>query len=82
MILKAYIFNAINSLPNKIILHQSDLKAFIGKKVNVASELNFFLRGVRNIVGKGESAGNHHFLLFLQCFKTASFSRSLKVEVV
>ena len=23
-----------------------------------------------NIVGKGENAGNHHFLLFTQCFLT------------
>ena len=27
-------------------------------------------RGVENIVGKGENAGNQHFLLFPQCFLT------------
>ena len=29
---------------------------------------------VENIVGKGENAGNQHFLLFPQCFQKASFS--------
>ena len=28
---------------------------------------------VENIVGKGENAGNQHFLLFPQCFQKASF---------
>ena len=29
---------------------------------------------VENIVGKGENAGDQHFLLFLQCFQNHSFS--------
>ena len=37
---------------------------------------------VENIVGKGENAGNQHFLLFSQCFQKASFPGSLKVGVV
>ena len=32
-------------------------------------KLNFILGRVGNIVGKGENAGNQHFLLFLQCFQ-------------
>ena len=40
--------------------------------------ISFFDR-VENIVGKGENAGDQHFLLFPQCFQKASFSRSLKV---
>ena len=40
------------------------------------------LRRAENIVGKEENAGNQHFLLFLQCFPRASFSKSLKVEIV
>ena len=35
-----------------------------------------------NIVGKGENAGNQHFLLFPQCFQRASSSGSLKVGIV
>ena len=31
-----------------------------------------------NIVGKGENAGNHHFLLFPQCFLEISFLRMVK----
>ena len=37
---------------------------------------------VENIVGKGENAGNQHFLLFPQCFQKASFPGSLKVGIV
>ena len=33
---------------------------------------------VENIVMKGENAGNHHFLLFQQCFRKASVPRLLK----
>ena len=29
---------------------------------------------IENIVGKGENAGNQHFLLFPQCFQKAFFS--------
>ena len=29
-----------------------------------------YLKTSENIVGKGENAGNQHFLLFLQCFLT------------
>ena len=35
-----------------------------------------------NVVGKGESVGYQHFLLFPQCFHKASFSRSLKVGML
>ena len=28
--------------------------------------------GVENIEGKGENAGNQHFLLFAECFQKAS----------
>ena len=37
---------------------------------------------VENIVGKGENAGNQHFLLFPQCFQKASFLGSLEVGIV
>ena len=32
----------------------------------------------RKIVGKGENAGNQHFLLFPQCFLKGSFFRVIK----
>ena len=38
--------------------------------------------GVENIVGKGENAGNHHVLLFLDCFQKAFYSGSFKVGIV
>ena len=40
--------------------------------------MKFDLGGVENIVGKGENVG-YHFLPLPQCFKMATFSRSLKV---
>ena len=37
---------------------------------------------VENIVGKGENAGNQHFLFIPQCFQKATVSGSLKVGIV
>ena len=37
-----------------------------------------FDRVVENIVGRGENAGYHHFLLFPQCFEKASFPDTSK----
>ena len=37
---------------------------------------------VQNIEGKGENAGNQHFLLFPQCFQKASFSDTSKGVIV
>ena len=34
------------------------------------------------MVGKGENAGNQHFLLFLLCFPKASQKESVKVVIV
>ena len=33
-------------------------------------------------MGKGENAGNQHFLLFLQCFQKPSLFRSFKLSIV
>ena len=38
--------------------------------------------GIENIVGKGENAGNQHFLLFPQCFQKASFTGLLNPGIV
>ena len=45
--------------------------------------MKFGLGRVENIpvVGKGENAGNLHFLLFSQCFQKASFLRWLKAGI-
>ena len=37
---------------------------------------------VENIVGKGENAGDQHFLLYPQCFQNVCFSGSLIVGIV
>ena len=72
----------LNSLPNDTILDRSKLKAFADDNSNVYRKLKFALGRVENIVGKGENAGNQHFLLFPQCFQKASSLGSLKDGIV
>ena len=55
------------------------MKAFADDKLNVGKMMISVLDRVENIVGKGENAGDQHFLLFPQCFKKRSPLRSLKV---
>ena len=43
--------------------------------------ISVFDRG-ENIVGKGENAGNQHFLLFPQCFPIPPLLQLLKVMIV
>ena len=40
-------------------------------KFGVAEIMGFVFERVENIEGKGENAGDQHFLLFLQCFQKA-----------
>ena len=54
------------------ILNWSKFKAFADDKINVINKLKFALGLLENIVGKGESAGVQHFLLFSLCFQKAS----------
>ena len=44
------------------------LKELADDKRNMTHNLKFGLKSRENIVGKGENAGNQHFLPFLQCF--------------
>ena len=74
--------HGFNSLPNDIFLGCLTLKAFADNEINVHENFKFILGRVENIVGKGEKAGDQHFLLFPQCFLKASFSRLLKVGIV
>ena len=58
------------------------LKAFADDKSNVAEMKISFYDRVENTVGKGENAGNQHFLLFPKCFLKPSSLGSLKVGMV
>ena len=69
-------------LQNGKILDYSTLKAIADNKINETEKLKFVFERVENIVGKGENAGNQHFLLFPQCFQKASYKGSLKAKVV
>ena len=72
----------INSLPNNNSLDRTKFKVFADNKSNAAKIMNSVLDRVENIVGKGENAGNQHFLLFPQCFHKASLLGSFKVRIV
>ena len=47
----------------------------------MTQKLKFVLGRAENVVGKGENAGNQHFLLFPQYFQKLSFQEVLKVRV-
>ena len=80
---KVFLYGKYLSLyQNTIFLHLSKLKAFADNKINVVQNLKFVSGRIETIVGKGENAGYPHFLLFPQCFLEASFSRSIRVEIV
>ena len=68
----------IKSLSNDKISDWSKLKAFADDKIDVPKKLKFVLGRVENIEGKGENAGNQHFLLFPQCFQKRFFLRVVK----
>ena len=69
----------LNSLPNDKTLDLSKLKVFADDKINHTQNLKFDFEKIENGLGKGENAGNWHFLLFLQCFQKLSFSELFKV---
>ena len=57
-----------------IFLDWFKFKAYADNKLNVAHVFDI----EENILGKGQNAGYHHFLLIPQCFQKASFSGSIK----
>ena len=67
---------------NDKILDWSIFKALADDKINVTQNLKFVLGKVENILGKGENAGQKHFLLFPKCFQKPPFSGLLKVGIV
>ena len=71
-----FVMFLFSSVPNDKILDLSKLKTFADDKINVTEKLKFVLERVEHIVGKGENAGQQHFLLFSQCFLKASYTGS------
>ena len=76
------LFYPCKSLPNDKIWDVIKLQAFADDTINVALMMISVCDRVENIVGKGESAGYQHFVLFKQCFQKASLLGSLKVRIV
>ena len=75
-------FTFINPLPDDKISDMFKMKAFADDKTDVTEKLKFVWGRTENIVGKGENAGNQHFLLFPKSFQKAFFSGLLKVGIV
>ena len=71
-----------NPLPDDNILGLPKLKAFADDKLNVTQNAEVVFHRIENIVGKEETAGYQHFLLFPQCFQTAFSSSVSKVVTV
>ena len=71
-----------NSLPNNKILNWLKLKGFAEDKIKVNQKLKFDLGKVEIVVGKGENAGNQHFLPFPHCFQKLSDTGLLKFMIV
>ena len=59
-----FVLYAFNSLPNDKILDWSKLKAFVDDNLKVVKMMIYALDTAETIVGKGENAGNQHFLLY------------------
>ena len=57
-----------NFLPNDKNLRYSKLKAFVDDELKMPQIVKTLLDREENMVGKGENAGDQHFLLFPQCF--------------
>ena len=75
--------DTINSLPHDGNLDWLKLRAFADDKIKVTEKLKFVTsEKVENTVGKGENSGYQNFLIFLQCFQKASFSKASKVGIV
>ena len=72
----------VNSSPNNKIFDWTKLKAFADDKIDFDKIMISVYDREENIVGKGENAGNQHFLLFPECFQKISFSSLFKVGIV
>ena len=53
----------LNSLPSDKFSDRSKLKAFADDNIKVTEKMKFVSEMVENLVGKGENAGQQHFLL-------------------
>ena len=69
--------STFNPFPKGKILDLSKFKAFADNKIDLSKKLIFVLARIENIVGNGENAGNWHFLLFPNVFKSL-FYQSFK----
>ena len=69
-------------LSNNRIIDWTKLETFADDILNEGELMISVWYRKENNVGKGENAGNEHFLLFPQCFQKASLSGSFKVETV
>ena len=67
-----------NSLLHEKISDWSKLKAFADNNLIVNEKWKLCMGRIGNIVGKGENAGDQHYLLFSQCFTKVFFRTVIK----
>ena len=65
-----------NHLPNAKVLNMTKLKAFADEKSKLTKMMISLFDRVENTAGKGENAGNQHFLLSPAVFSKAFFCKS------
>ena len=75
-------FLLFHSVFKRCLLQTSKNQVLFWERFNVAKFIIPVFDRVENIVGKGENAGNQHFLLFPQCFQKIFSSGLLKVGIV
>ena len=79
MFSKFIFLRVINPLPNNKILDFAKFKVLADDKLNIVKMMISLYNRVENTVGKGENAGNQHFLLF-PVFSKAFFFRVIKSQ--
>ena len=58
------------------------MKPLADNKINMTIKLKYVSERAKNILGKGEIAGYHHFILFPKHFQKPHSLMSLKVQIV
>ena len=70
-----------NSIPNDKILNWSKFKVLADDKINLTEKIKFVPGRIENIFGKGQNAGNQHFLFFPLCLPKSCSTGSFKVVI-
>ena len=88
VIVKVLVMKFLNEKTCLFLFHTTNFSLFqiesrfADDRLNIGKMMISLFDGVENTVGKGENAGNQHFLLFPQCFAKPSSLVLLRVGIV